>query len=133
MTDGVIPEEVKQFLLKNIDSIAQWEGLLLLLAEPQKTWDLKSIAQRLYITERETLSWFSQLVGRGMITPMNKNHCFTLCPTEWTCGRNEGLRFCRHPELSAIPICWTLGAGTAGRRSGYVCGASASPPDRRKR
>jgi hypothetical protein len=67
MTNGAIPEEVKQFLLKNIDSIAQWEGLLLLRAEPRKARDVKSVARDLYITEQEAFSLLSQLVTRGIL------------------------------------------------------------------
>jgi hypothetical protein len=54
MADDVIPDEIKQFILNNIDSIAQLEALLLLRGNPQLDWTINTVAKRLYISEQET-------------------------------------------------------------------------------
>jgi len=54
MADDVIPDEVKQFILNNIDSIAQLEALLLLRNNAEHDWTVDTVAKRLYISEQET-------------------------------------------------------------------------------
>jgi hypothetical protein len=68
MTDGVIPEDVRQFLLKNIDSIAQWEGLLLLRAHPGAACDTSEIARNLYIPDHDVAALLAPLVARHILT-----------------------------------------------------------------
>lgn len=45
MADGVIPDEVKQFILNNIDS------LLLLRNNAEIDWTVDTVAKRRYISE----------------------------------------------------------------------------------
>lgn len=66
MTD-VIPGDAKQFILKNIDSIAQWEGLLLMRASPDKRWDANTFARDLYIAPDEAARLLRQLHGQGFL------------------------------------------------------------------
>ena len=61
MTDKV-PEEVREFLLECIDSVAQLEALLLLRESPRE-WDIPSLARRLYIEETEAAKILSSLVA----------------------------------------------------------------------
>ncbi len=68
MTDGVIPEDVRQFLLKNIDSIAQWEGLLLLRAHSDKACGTDEIARNLYIPDNDVAPLLAPLVARHMLS-----------------------------------------------------------------
>ena len=65
MTEEPIPDDIRQFILRSIDSIAQLEALLLLRANPQETWDVHVIARRLYITEQETSVLLTGLTSRG--------------------------------------------------------------------
>lgn len=67
MTDEIIPEDAKQFILRHIDSIAQMECLLLLKANPQTEWNAKTIAKGLYISEQETVELLQQLSMQGLI------------------------------------------------------------------
>lgn len=62
MTEDKIPEEVREFLLECIDSVAQLEALLLLRGSPRE-WDIPSLARRLYIEEREAAEILSSLVA----------------------------------------------------------------------
>lgn len=67
MTDDVIPEDVKQFFLHAVDSIAQWEGLLLLRADAEKTWEAGALARELYIEERQAVEVLEQLMSNGFV------------------------------------------------------------------
>lgn len=53
MGEALIPDEVRDFLLRNIDSIAQLEALLLLRVDPACAWGAETLAKRLYITTQE--------------------------------------------------------------------------------
>src|ERR1044071_4930644 len=44
----LIPEDVAQFIIEKIDSVAQMEALLLLRENPQQQWDVTAVAKRLY-------------------------------------------------------------------------------------
>ncbi len=53
MDEALIPDDVRDFLLRHIDSIAQMEALLLLRADPACAWSAETLAKRLYITTQE--------------------------------------------------------------------------------
>lgn len=53
MADQPIPEEVREFLLAHIDSIAQLEALILLRTSSERSWDARALAGRLYVSEKE--------------------------------------------------------------------------------
>jgi hypothetical protein len=88
MTDGPVPEDARQFLLKTIDSIAQWEGLLLLRAHPGEAWDALSIAGHLYITEMETVFLMARLAEHQIValteTPQGLRYTYNPATTELT-------------------------------------------------
>jgi len=67
MTDSVIPDDARQFLLKSIDSIAQWEGLLLLRAHDGQGLAAVEIARDLYISEAETVALLTPLVEHRIL------------------------------------------------------------------
>lgn len=48
-----IPEDVAQFIIEKIDSVAQLEALLLLRDNPQQQWDIAAVAKRLYIDDQQ--------------------------------------------------------------------------------
>lgn len=68
MNDSVIPQDARQFLLKNIETIAQLEGLLLLRADPGSAWDAPAVARNLYIDEPEAAQVLERLAARGMLS-----------------------------------------------------------------
>jgi hypothetical protein len=49
MADDLIPDDLRDFILKHFDSIAQLEALLLLRNESQVRWSAAAVAKRLYI------------------------------------------------------------------------------------
>jgi hypothetical protein len=62
-----IPEDIRQFILEYIDSIAQWEGLLLMRAHPETGWSIDAIAQRLYISQAEATVLLARLATQGFL------------------------------------------------------------------
>ena len=67
MVDDIIPDDVKQFILEHIDSIAQFEALLLLRGSPQVDWTANAIAKRLYIGEQEARVILQRLCADGFL------------------------------------------------------------------
>ena len=67
MANDVIPDNIKQFVLKNIDSIAELEGLLMLRSHPQKEWTMEMLARSLYIGEPQAMLLLARLLEQGFI------------------------------------------------------------------
>jgi hypothetical protein len=63
----MIPEDVAQFIVEQIDSIAQIEALLLLRNEPQTHWNASLLAHRLYTTEKQTVEALERLRAAGLV------------------------------------------------------------------
>lgn len=72
----VIPEDVSQFILQHIDSIAQIEGLLLFCADPGRGWDAETIAPALFISESQAASILTQLTEQGFIIRAGDSYCY---------------------------------------------------------
>jgi hypothetical protein len=68
MADDLIPDDVKQFILDKIDSVAELEGLLLLCSNPQDEWKVEALAQRLYINEQQTGDVLAKLHAEGFLS-----------------------------------------------------------------
>lgn len=66
MSDELIPDDVRTFVLRHIDSIAQWEALLLLRDQPGETWTVPAMAKRLYISEQEAADVLARLRHDGL-------------------------------------------------------------------
>ncbi|NNU43314.1 hypothetical protein [Ramlibacter montanisoli] len=52
MTSPELPAEVRRFILTSVPSVPYLEALLLLRAEPSRSWDAVQLARRLYVPER---------------------------------------------------------------------------------
>jgi hypothetical protein len=62
-----LPAELREFLVRHIDSIAQLEALLLLRAAPDEVWDVPRIARRLYVGEQEASETLAHLAAHGLL------------------------------------------------------------------
>src|SRR6185295_4065217 len=71
MADKSIPADLRDFILRYIDSVAHLEALLLLRAEPGADWDLSSTARRLYTTEKQAGEILAQLCAEGLLAGEN--------------------------------------------------------------
>lgn len=67
MVEDIIPDDVRRFLLQHISSISQWEGLLLLRAEPGARWTAAALARKLYIGEPDSAGILGQLAAAGFL------------------------------------------------------------------
>mgnify|MGYP000052331942 CR=1 FL=1 len=67
MSDGAIPDDVRQFLLKTIDSVAQWEAVLFLRAQAGNAMDAAAVAGHLYISQAEVAPQLAVLVRRDLL------------------------------------------------------------------
>jgi len=54
MPEQYVPDNVRDFILKHIASVAQIEALLLIWSSPEERWELSQIAARIYTSEQET-------------------------------------------------------------------------------
>jgi len=54
MAAQYVPDDVRDFLLKHIASVAQIEALLLIWSSPEERWGLRQIAARIYASDMET-------------------------------------------------------------------------------
>jgi hypothetical protein len=68
LADDLIAEDLREFILRHIDSIAQLEALLLLRRTPEQTWTAERSAQRLYISEAEASNVLERLCGDGLLS-----------------------------------------------------------------
>jgi hypothetical protein len=75
MTDAMIPDDIRAFLLENIDSIAQLEGLLLLRGNPDKKWSAEDVARRLYINQSDAEVFLTRLAVRQLLSASGSQPC----------------------------------------------------------
>jgi hypothetical protein len=64
--EEVIPPDIRQFILNQIDSIAQLEALLLLRGSPDTWWEAARIAERLYIHVKDCAPVTTRLHSTGL-------------------------------------------------------------------
>ena len=67
MADDLIPDDVRQFIVDKIDSVAELEGLLLLCRNPEAEWNIEKLAQRLYISQQQTEDILAHLYSLGFL------------------------------------------------------------------
>ena len=62
---NLIPDNIKRFILRSIDSVPHLEAILLLHREPETEWDAKMIAQALFIHEKKAAEILNDLYNSG--------------------------------------------------------------------
>ena len=68
MAEHIIPEDIAQFILEKIESVAQLEALLLFRGNKEKGWSVKALASRLYISEEQTAQLLLVLSAQGFVS-----------------------------------------------------------------
>ncbi|HVW75161.1 MAG TPA: hypothetical protein VHC39_16105 [Rhizomicrobium sp.] len=68
MTEEGVPQEIRDFLSRCIDSVAELEALLLLRESPAQDWDPATLAHRLYVSEAEGAKILEHLVHCELAT-----------------------------------------------------------------
>lgn len=72
-----IPPDLRDFLLRHIDSVAQLEALVLLDASPADRWTAAKLAARLYISEEQALQLLMGLKEDGFVESGQDNFHYT--------------------------------------------------------
>lgn len=62
-----IPDKLKRFILLGIPSVPYLEAILLLRADPNKSWDYTEISQRLYLGDAAGQALFAELKAGGIL------------------------------------------------------------------
>ncbi|MBF5043540.1 hypothetical protein FGE12_14175 [Aggregicoccus sp. 17bor-14] len=67
MSEASLPPRVQRFIESHIDSIEKLEVLLLLRAQPGRTWTSAGVAQELRIMEASATGRMEDLCARGLL------------------------------------------------------------------
>lgn len=62
-----VPDDIRDFILKHIASVAQIEALLLIWANPDKCWSVSKVAARIYTNESEAAYALEGLCANGLL------------------------------------------------------------------
>jgi len=71
MADDPIPADLRDFILRHIDSVAHLEALLLLRATPETMWNPPVVAARLYVSAEQADEVLAQLCSERLLTCEN--------------------------------------------------------------
>jgi hypothetical protein len=123
MTTQYVPDDIRDFVLKHIASVAQIEALLLIWATPEKRWGISQIAARIYANEIETAKALEGLCSVGLLD--RRDGTFGLNTPEETVELIRRLRetYARH----LIPVTDVIHSRS---RSAYVTTAETRQPQR---
>ncbi|HUN94795.1 MAG TPA: leucine zipper domain-containing protein [Bradyrhizobium sp.] len=64
----LIPDDVRKFILENIDSVAELEALLLLRRSSDQAWSIENASKRLYVSESTAAHVLNRLSAAGLST-----------------------------------------------------------------
>jgi hypothetical protein len=67
MAEQYVPDDVRDFILKHIVSVAQIEALLLVWSNPEERWGLHQIAARIYTSDVEAAKALDGLCAHGLL------------------------------------------------------------------
>jgi hypothetical protein len=82
MSSDSIPDEVCEFILGHIESIAQLEALLLLRREPERSWRERDVAERLYIGHLPASEVLARLSAQGLLAVAEDGYRYQPCTSE---------------------------------------------------
>jgi hypothetical protein len=83
-----LPAEVKQWIDRQIESLAQLETLLLLRQSPDRTLSVDEVAKALYVPATSAMAVLRELERRGMIKGINSSPpSFGFQPTDDSTGK----------------------------------------------
>lgn len=73
MDREALPDDLRQFILTRIPSVPYLESLILLRNDPSVAWDPKSLAQRVYVSEKKAEELLSELQKAGFVDAVETN------------------------------------------------------------
>ena len=87
MPGKAVPDNLRRYLLASSLTVPHVEAILLLRRDPERVWDARALASRLYIAERRSEQLLGELVEMHIATPAN-DPCYRYLP--------------QSPELAAL-------------------------------
>lgn len=66
MRRAELPEDIRRFILTSVPSVPYLEAILLLRDDPDAGWDVRRLAARLYVAERQTAEVLASLAAAGI-------------------------------------------------------------------
>ena len=75
-----VPEDIRDFIMKHIASVAQIEALLLIWSNPEKRWGVSKVAARIYVGQAEAADALDELAAHGLL--VRKDEAFGLSASE---------------------------------------------------
>jgi hypothetical protein len=76
MVDDPVPGDLRDFIVRYIDSIAQLEALMLLRATSAEEWTPAEVAARLYTSEQDAAEVLARLCDDGLAVCHEGNYRF---------------------------------------------------------
>jgi hypothetical protein len=67
MSEELMPEEVRNLIVRHIDSVGQLEALLFLYARSSEKWDIATVAKWLYASHSDTVAALAGLTDDGFL------------------------------------------------------------------
>ena len=67
MASQYVPDDIRDFILKYIATVAQIEALLLVWSSPEEDWRLPQIAARIYVSNIEAANALVGLCADGLL------------------------------------------------------------------
>lgn len=67
MGHELIPDDIRDFIIRSIGSVTQLEALLLVRANPDEVWSIARMAKRLYVSEPEITGALNRLCADGLL------------------------------------------------------------------
>ena len=61
-----LPDDLRRFILASVPSVPYLEALLLLRHDPEVEWDVRRVAARLYVSERQAAEVLTALAAAGI-------------------------------------------------------------------
>ena len=80
MPSDLIPDDVREFIIRHIDSVAQFEALMLLRGSADQQWDVPAVAKRLYTSEEVAAEALGRLTDDGFLKLENESYRYTCDP-----------------------------------------------------
>jgi hypothetical protein len=71
-----VPEDIRRFVLTSIPSVPFLEALLLMHADPARSWRRDTLAQRLYVREKTAETLLADLCAAGMAAPLADGYAY---------------------------------------------------------
>lgn len=68
MTTQGLSEEIKKFIIEQINSLEQLEILLLLHSHPEREWTAQEVSQELRLSQTSVVDRLADLQSRGLLT-----------------------------------------------------------------